>query len=233
MKHIILRAASRAFPYTVPVMAGYLFMGTAFGVLLGNIGYNPLWAFFMSVFIYAGSMQFVAIALLSNATGLVTVAVMTFLVNARHLFYGLSMLEIFKPLKKTKLYMVFSLTDETFSLLGSIEPPEDVNKKWFYFFITILNHSYWITGSVLGAVLGSALTFNFEGLDFVMTALFVVMFIEQWLTSKNHLSALVGLFVTLISLLIFGRESFMIPSMVGMFFILSLMTKIPNGGKKI
>jgi len=233
MKSIIFKSASRAFPYTLPVMAGYLFMGTAFGVLLSNIGYTPIWAFFMSIFIYAGSMQFVAIGLLSNATGILTVAIMTFLVNARHLFYGLSLLELFKPLKKTKPYMIFSLTDETFSLFGSIKPPEDVDRKWFYFFIAILNHSYWITGSVSGAILGSALTLNFQGLDFVMTALFVVMFLEQWLTSKKHTSALVGLFATLLSLLIFGRDSFMIPSMIGIFVILSVMTKAPNGGEKI
>jgi len=233
MKSIIARSASRAFPYTLPVMAGYLFMGTAFGVLLSNIGFNPLWALFMSLFIFAGSMQFVAIGLLGNATGLVTVALMTFLVNARHLFYGLSMLEIFKPFKRIKPYMIFSLTDETFSLLSSIKPPEDVDKKWFYFFISILNHSYWITGSVVGALLGSVLSLNFKGLDFVMTALFVVMFLEQWLTSKNHASALVGLFATLLSLLIFGRDNFMIPAMIGIFIILSLMTKPSNGGEKL
>ncbi len=233
MKSTVLKSASCAFPYTLPVMAGYLFMGTAFGVLLSNIGYNPLWALFMSISIYAGSMQFVAIGLIGNATGLVTVALMTFLVNARHLFYGLSMLEIFKPLKRTKPYMIFSLTDETFSLLSSINPPEDVDKKWFYFFISIFNHSYWIAGSVIGAILGTALTLNFKGLDFVMTALFVVMFLEQWLSGNKHTSALVGVFVTLFSLILFGSEKFMIPSMIGIFVILSIMTNPSIGGEKL
>ena len=233
MKSIVLKSASRAFPITLPVMAGYLFMGTAFGVLLSNIGYNPLWALIMSIFIYAGSMQFVAIGLLSNATELLTVALMTFLVNARHLFYGLSMLEVFKPFKRIKPYMIFSLTDETFSLLSSVEAPEDVDRKWFYFFVSIFNHCYWISGSVFGAVLGSTFSLNFKGLDFVMTALFVVIFLEQWLSSKKHSSALVGIFTTLISLLIFGKENFMIPSMIGIFVILSLMTRPSTGGEKI
>ena len=208
-------------------------MGTAFGVLLANTGYNPLWALFMSVFIYAGSMQFVAIGLIGNATGFVTVALMTFLVNARHLFYGLSMLEVFKPLKRIKTYMIFSLTDETFSLLSSIKAPDDVDRNWFYFFVSVFNHCYWITGSVFGAVLGSSFSLNLKGLDFVMTALFIVIFLEQWLTSKKHSSALVGIFTTLAALLVFGKESFMIPSMTGIFVILSLLVRFESGGEKL
>lgn len=203
-----------AFPYTIPVLTGYLFLGIAFGVLLSSKGYNFIWAALMSVTIYAGSMQFVAIEILSTPFNLLGAVILTLTINARHLFYGLSMIEKFKGMKKKKLYMIFSLTDETYSLLCGVTPPEHVNKNSFYFCISLFNHLYWITGGIIGSIAGSVLKFNTKGIDFVMTALFVVIFVEQWEKSKNHIPAVAGIVLTLISLFVFGSQNFIIISMI-------------------
>lgn len=208
------KALKAAFPHTIPVLMGYMFMGMAFGILLRSKGYHFGWAILMSTSIFAGSMQFVAINLLTSNFNLATVVSMTIMVNARHLFYGLSMLDKFKDMGKKKPYMIFSLTDETFSLLCSSEPPQDVNKNWFYFYISLLNQFYWVAGSAIGGLIGSILPFNTKGIDFVMTALFVVIFIEQWKSNKKHLSALIGIFASLLCLVIFGASKFIIPSMI-------------------
>ena len=221
MKQEALKAA---FPYTLPVLTGYLFLGFSFGILLNGIGYHFLWALLMSTVIYAGAMQFVAIAILAGPFNLPGVIFLTLSVNARHLFYGLSVLDKYKDMGKKKLYMIFSLTDETYSLVCGITPPEGIEKNWFYFFISLLNQSYWITGSLLGSVIGSLLTFNTKGIDFVLTALFVVIFVEQWEKSgKNHLPALAGIAFTLLALLLFGQKSFIIISMVLQLIFLSLL----------
>ena len=226
-----LKALKAAFPYTVPVMTGYLFMGIAFGILLRSKGYHVGWALLMSVTIYAGSMQFVAINLLTTAFDLVAVALMTLLVNARHLFYGLSMLEHFKGMGKLKGYMMFSLTDETFSLFCSAIPPKEVDKKWFNFFIAFLDQSYWVLGSVIGAALGSFIKFETKGIDFVMTALFVVIFIEQWQSNKKHIPAIVGVAATYLCLLVFGLDKFIIPAMGLIVFVLLIFKKPIEGGQ--
>ncbi len=217
MKTKNLRAA---FPYTIPVLLGYIFLGIAFGILLSSQGYPFYLATLMSLFIYAGSMQFVAINLLTGGAGILSAILMTLMVNARHLFYGLSMLEKFRSMGRKKPYMIFSLTDETYSLLCGLEPPSGTDKNSFYFWIALLNQGYWVLGATIGAIAGSLITFNSTGIDFAMTALFVVIFVEQWETTKNHIPALIGLAVTLLCLIIFGATNFIVFSMVGIFILL-------------
>ncbi len=219
------KALKSAFPNTIPILMGYLFIGMVFGILLRSKGYNFWWAILMSSCIYAGSMQFVAINLLTSGFNIVAVVVMTFMINARHLFYGLSMLDKFKYMGKKKFYMIFSLTDETFSLLTSAEPPQDVNKNWFYFFIALLDHFYWIIGSLIGAIIGSVWSFNTKGIDFVMTALFVVIFVEQWKSNKNNIPAFIGICASLLCLIIFGSSNFIIPSMILILITLTAFRK--------
>ena len=198
------KALSAAFPVTVPVLMGYLAIGIAFGLMLQEIGYNFIWAFFMSLTIYAGSGQYLGVTLLATAAGLGTVALMTLLINFRHLVYGLSMLEKFRGMGWRKLYMIFSLTDETYALLSSARAPVGVDPKNFSFAIALLDQSYWILGSVIGAVAGAVIPFSTEGVDFAMTALFVVIAVDQWKAYKKHLPALIGGAVTVVFLIILG-----------------------------
>ena len=217
------KAFKAALPYTLPVLMGYLFLGIAFGVLLSSKGYHVGWAILMSVTIYAGSMQFVAIELLVSPFNLVNTLLVTLFVQARHLFYGLSLLDKFKISEALKPYMIFSLTDETYSLLCSAEPPEGISKKWFMFFIAFMDHLYWIAGGIIGSLAGSVFKFDPTGIDFAMTALFIVIFVEQWEKTKQHTPALLGLGLTTISLLIFGTGNFMIFAMIGIFIALTLL----------
>lgn len=219
------KALKSAFPHTIPILMGYLFIGMVFGILLRSKGYSFGWAILMSTCIYAGSMQFVAINLLTSSFNIVAVVVMTFMINARHLFYGLSMLDKFKDMGKKKLYMIFSLTDETFSVITSAEPPQDVNKNWFYFFIALLDHFYWIIGSIIGTIIGSVWSFNTKGIDFVMTSLFVVIFVEQWKSNKNNIPAFIGICASLLCLIIFGGSNFIIPSMILILITLTAFRK--------
>ena len=199
------KALAAAFPVTVPVLMGYLAIGMAFGFMLQAIGYNFIWAFFMSLTIYAGSGQYLGVSLLSAAASLGTVALMTLLINFRHLVYGLSMLEKFRGMGWRKLYMIFSLTDETYALLSSAQAPVGVDPRSFYFAIALLDQSYWILGSVIGAVAGEILPISTEGIDFAMTALFVVIAVDQWKAYQKHLPALIGGVVTILFLLILGQ----------------------------
>ena len=208
---------------TIPVMAGYLVLGAGFGILLRTRGYGLGWALAMSAFIYAGSMQFVLIDLLSGGAGIITAAVMTFLINARHLFYGISMLERYKDTGAAKPYLIFALTDETYSVVCSGGVPEGVDRKKYYFWVSLLNQLYWIAGGVAGALLGSVLPFDTTGIDFSMTALFLVVMTEQWKASRDHTPALVGLGVSLVCLLVFGSSDFLIPSMVGITAALTVL----------
>lgn len=208
------KAFKAAFPLTMPVFAGYLVLGMGFGILLSSKGYSFLWALVMSLTIYGGSAQYVAVDLLSGGASLISTALLTFMVNARYLFYGVSMIEKYKHIGKIKPYLIFGLTDETYSLVCTTEAPEGVDRKKFFFYITILDQSYWVLGSVLGAIAGSTLAFNTEGVDFAMTALFVVIFIDQWLSHKDHRPAIIGLVSTIVCLVVFGAESFLIPAMV-------------------
>ncbi|NLZ80872.1 MAG: branched-chain amino acid ABC transporter permease [Clostridiales bacterium] len=225
-----LRALKAAFPHTIPVFMGYIFMGLVFGILLRVKGYHFGWALLMSIVIYAGSMQYVAVTLLTPGISLIHVAIMTLMVNARHMFYGLSMIGKFKTMGKKKPYMIFSLTDETYSLLCGAVPLPGVDENWFYFFVSLLNQLYWIVGCTLGGILGSFFTFETKGMDFAMTALFVVIFIEQWKSSKNHTSALLGIIISIICLLAFGADYLIIPAMIGIFLALTLLrSKLDDG----
>lgn len=216
------KAFRAAFPLTFPVFIGYIFLGIAFGILSGSSGFHVGWAFLMSLLIYAGSMQFVTVSLLLAPYHFLSTVLLTLMVNARHLFYGLSMLNRYKDCGKLKPYLIFSLTDETYSLVCSAEPPEDVSRKWFFFFISALNHFYWVLGSVIGALVGNFLPINTTGIDFSMTALFLVIFVDQWESTKNHIPALLGLSLTVLCRLIFGLNWFILLAMLSLLLSLSL-----------
>ena len=198
---------------SLPIMAGYLVLGMGFGILLETKGYGVWWAFFMSLFIYAGSMQYVTIDLLAGGASLVSAALMTLMVNARHLFYGISMIERYRDTGACKPYLMFALTDETYSLVCSGDVPEGVDQKKYFFLVSLFNQVYWITGSLAGALIGSLISFNTAGIDFSMTALFLVVFVNQWRSTKNHVSALTGVLASLACLFVFGPERFIIPAM--------------------
>lgn len=201
-----------AFYATIPVMAGYLVLGIGFGMVLRTRGYGILWALAMSVFIYAGSMQYVAIDLLTGGVSLITAAVATLAVNARHLFYSISMIDKYKN-QKRKNFLIFTLTDETYSLVCS-EVPNGADASSYYFYVSLFDYIYWIGGSAIGSVLGSVLPIRTEGVDFALTALFLTVFVEQWLTTKNHLSAIIGVGASVVCLLLFGSDKFLIPAMI-------------------
>ncbi len=207
---------------TLPVMAGYLVLGFGFGILLEKNGYGILWSLAMSLFIYAGSMQYVAISLLTSGATLISAALTTLMVNARHLFYGISMVEKYKDAGKKKPYLMFALTDETYSLVCSGDYPENTDPHLYCILISLFNQIYWVLGSVLGSLIGATITFDTTGIDFSMTALFVTVFVEQWLSTKNHLPALIGVIASVVCLMIFGREQFLIPSMIVISVVLSL-----------
>ena len=214
---------------TVPVLTGYLFLGMGFGILLSENGYGVLWALAMSIFVFAGSGQYLAVSLLANSSGLLSAAIATLLVNARHLFYGISLLEKYKGTGKKKPYLIFALTDETYSLVTQNEPPEGMSRHSYCFTVSVLDHIYWITGCTLGALVGQFIPINYEGIEFVLTALFVTMFVDRWLTNKDNFSAIVGACATRVSLLLFGSEFFLIPAMV---LIALLLTLSPKTGRR-
>ena len=224
--------AKYAFKQSVPIMAGYIVLGMGFGVLLESKGYGVLWAIAMSVFIYAGSMQYVAINLITGGASLIATALMTLMVNARHLFYGISMLDKYKNTGKYKPYLIFALTDETYSLVCSGTIPEGVDRNKYYFLVSLFDQVYWVIGSVIGSVVGSVLNFNTAGIDFSMTALFLVVFVEQWKSIKDHASAITGVAASVVCLLIFGAGNFVIPAMISITVILLLMRKFRKGSEE-
>lgn len=209
------KALRAAFPHTIPVLMGYLAIGLVFGWLLSAAGYGPIWAGAMSLTIYAGSGQYLGVELLADAAPLIQVAALTLVINFRHLVYGLSLLEKFRGMGWRKLYMIFALTDETYALLAGVEPPEGVDGKRFYFYISLLDHLYWIAGGLLGAAAGALIKINTEGIDFAMTALFIVIAVGQWQSSRQHFPALLGAGGTLACLLLFGDANarFLIPAL--------------------
>lgn len=210
---------------TIPVMSGYLVLGIGFGMVLASRGYGVLWTLAMSVFIFAGSMQYVAIDLMTGGVSLITTALTTLAVNARHLFYGLSMIEKYKGVKK-KPFLIFTLTDETYSLVVNDAGTVDVeDKNGYYFWVSALDYGYWVSGSVLGSLIGSVLPFDMTGIDFSLTALFITVFVEQWLSTKNHLAALTGVAASVLCLAIFGADDFLIPAMILIAFALLMMRK--------
>lgn len=205
----------KAFTATIPVMTGYLVLAIGFGILLKTKGYGVGWSIAMSGFIYAGSMQYLAIDLLCGGASLLTTAVTTLMGNARHLFYGISMVERYADTGKKKPYLIFALTDETYSLVCSEESVKGIKEpKEYYFLVSIFNQSYWVAGSVIGSLLGNIIPFNVEGIDFALTALFVTIFVEQWITTKEHRPALVGIVSSVVCLILFGADKFLIPTMI-------------------
>jgi 4-azaleucine resistance transporter AzlC len=207
------KAFAAAFPKTIPVLTGFLVLGMAYGVLMQTKGYGPIWSLLMSAIAFCGSMQFVAITLLTTVFDPVQAFLMSLMVNARHLFYGISMLEKYKGLGKIRGFLIYTLCDETFSILSIVNPPEGIERKHFYFSVSLLNYLYWVIGSFLGGIAGSFITFDTRGLDFVLTGLFVVLFLEQWKNKQNRIPGIIGIGVTALSLIIFGKDSFIIPAM--------------------
>ena len=209
---------------TLPVLTGYLFLGIGFGILLKEkTDYGVLWAMGMAVFMLAGSGQYLAVSLMADHASIISAAIATFLINARHIFYGISLIEPYKGAKK-KPYMIFALTDETYSLVTQNEPPEGMSRHSYCFWVSLMDHLYWVVGCAIGNLLG-ALPIDFTGIEFVLTALFVTMFVEQWLTHKNHLPAIIGVISTAACLAIFGRDIFLIPSMALIAVLLTISRK--------
>ena len=209
-----LKALKQAFPYTIPVLIGYLFLGTSFGVLLTSSGFPIYYAPLMCITTFGGSAQIVGVDLLKSPFNPLNVVIITLLINSRHIFYGISMLDKYKNLGLKKIYMIFGMTDETFSINCNTYPEPGVDVGWFWFFITLLDHIYWISGSLIGALLGSYVKINYKGIEFVMTALFTVIFVDQFENNPNHTPAFLGLGMTFICLFIFGTNHFIIPALI-------------------
>lgn len=221
----IKKAAIAAFPHTIPIFAGFWFLGLTYGIYMNVSGFSFWYPMLMSLTIFAGSMEFVAVNLLLGAFDPFQAFVMTLMINARHLFYGISMLDKYRGVGLKKFYLIFGMCDESFSINYTADIPEDADRGWFMFFVTLYNHFYWFFGATLGGIFGSLLHFNTEGLDFVMTAMFVVIFLEQWLKEKDHKSALLGITLSLLCLIAFGSEDFLLPAMLSILGVLSLFRK--------
>lgn len=219
------KAFKASLPYTIPVCIGFLFLGISYGFLMKSKGFSFLYPMLMSLFIFAGSMEFLTVNLLLSSFNPLYAFFLTLMVNARHLFYGISMLEKYKNTGLKKLYLIYGMCDESFSINCSVSPPPDIDKGWFMFFVTLLNHIYWVSGATLGALLGYIIHFDTTGIEFVMTALFVVMFINQWEETKNHRPALTGLLCSLLCLFLFGSRNFILPAMALMVLCFSVDRK--------
>ena len=216
-------ALKAAFPCTIPIMTGFIFLGAAYGIYMNASGFSFVYPLFMSMLIYGGSLEFVAVEMLLSPFAPLQVFIMALLIQARHLFYGLSMLDKFRGTGWKKFYLIYGMCDETFSVNYTADIPEDVDRVWFMFFVTLLNQFYWVASATTGGIIGSLLKINTDGISFVMTAMFVVIFMDQWLKEDQHLSSLIGLGVSLICLLIFGVDSFMIPTMITIVVLLTVL----------
>ena len=226
------QAFRKAFPYTIPVLTGYLFIGIAFGVMFAEKGYSFLWAVLMSLLVYAGSGQYLAVNFFAPGVSLLQVVFLTLMVNIRHIFYGISMVDKYRDMGKGKPYLIFALTDETYSLVCRPDAPGGTPPRAYYFLVSLFDQCYWVAGSVLGGLVGSILPFDTTGVDFAMTALFTVIFVEQWEKADTHLPAVIGLAVSVCCLALFGADSFLIPAMIGITLCLFLLRgKIAGGGK--
>lgn len=219
------QALKAAFPYTIPIFSGFWFLGLAYGIYMRTSGFSFVYPMIMSALIFGGSLEFVAVEMLLSPFAPVQVLIMTLLIQARHLFYGISMLEKYKGLGWKKFFLIFGMCDETFSINYTATIPEHVDRGWFLFFVTLLNYVYWVSGATIGGLAGALLKFDTSGISFVMTAMFVVIFLEQWLKEKNHISSLLGLSVSAICLFFFGADSFMIPAMAAIVGLLTLLKK--------
>lgn len=223
--NVKMKALKCAFPHTIPIMTGFLFLGMSYGIYMHVSGFSFWYPMLMAMTIFAGSVEFVCVNFLLGAFDPLQAFIVTLILNARHIFYGISMLDRFKGMGWKKIYLIFGMCDETFSVNYTADIPKDVDSGWFMFFVTLLNQIYWVLGATLGGLFGSLITFNTEGLDFVMTAMFVVIFLEQYLKDKNHLNSYIGLGVSLLMLLFFGADNFMIPAIAGILICLSVARK--------
>lgn len=221
----MLGAFRAALPRTLPVLAGYLVLGVAFGLLLNSIGLGVFWAAAMSILVYAGSAQFLAVSLIGASASLPQVALLTFLLNFRHFFYGLSMVSRYQGVGKRKLYLAFALSDETYAILAGALPPAQVDPADYYFAVSLLDQCYWVAGSLIGATVGQLITFDTTGVDFAMTALFVVLAVEQWKSARRHAPALFGVSCGVVCLLIFGPDLFLIPALAAIVALLLLFRR--------
>lgn len=219
------KAFRAALPYTIPICIGFLFLGISYGFFMHSKGFSFLYPVLMSLFIFAGSMEFVTVNLLLTAFNPLSAFLLALMVNARHLFYGISMLDKYKNTGLKKPYLIYGMCDESFSINCTVTPPADVDKGWFMLFVTLLNQIYWVAGAALGSLLGSVISFDTTGIEFVMTALFVVMFINQWEETDNHRSALTGVFCSMVFLFLFGAQHFIIPAMALIIACFSLMAR--------
>ncbi len=224
-KRYILKALRAAFPKTIPIFAGFWFLGISYGILMKVSGFSFLYPMLMGLTIFGGSLEFVAASMLAGAFAPLETLLVTIMIQARHLFYGISMLEKYKGTGWKKFYLIFGMCDESFSINYSAHIPDGVDKSWFMFFVTLLNHTYWVSGAAIGGLLGNFITFNTEGLDFVMTAMFVVIFLEQLLKEKKHYTAMIGVLSSVACLLIFGADSFLVPTMLTILCFLTLLRK--------
>ena len=222
---ILRKALVAAFPHTIPIFAGFWFLGLTYGVYMNASGFSFWYPMFISLTVFAGSMEFIAVNLLLGAFHPLQTLMLTLMVNARHLFYGISMLERYKHTGWKKPYLIFGLCDETFSINYTAKIPENVDKGWFFFFVTLLNHLYWFLGATLGGLFGSLVQFETRGLEFAMPAMFLVIFLEQWLREDRHTGACVGFAACLPCLFFFGSDRFLIPSMLTMLILLTTLRR--------
>lgn len=229
-KGIITRSFRAAFPCTIPILAGFLFLGMAYGIYMNVSGFSFVYPMIMAAVIFGGSLEFLAAQMLLSPFAPLQVLMVSLMIQARHLFYGISMLDNFKDMGWKKFYLIYGMCDETFSINCTAEIPGDCDRGWFYFFVTLLNQLYWVGGATLGGLLGNLITFDTKGLDFVMTAMFIVIFLEQWLKEKHHFSEWAGLASSAACLLIFGKDNFMIPAMICILLLLTAFRK-PVGRK--
>lgn len=227
-----IKALKAAFPHTIPIFAGFWFLGLTYGVYMNVSGFNFLYPMIMSLVIFGGSVEFITVELLLGTFDPMQAFAVALMVNARHLFYGVSMLDKYRNLGKKTYYLIFGMCDESFSINYTAKIPENVDRGWFFFWVTFLNYMYWFTGSTLGGIFGSLIKFSTKGLEFVMTAMFVVIFMEQWIKEKNHLPSILGIVISAISLSVFKADNFIVPAMLGILVILTLgREKIDGGGR--
>jgi len=219
------RALAAAFPYTIPIFAGFWFLALAYGIYMNVSGFSFLYPMIMSAVIFGGSLEFIAVSMLLSPFAPIQTLILTLMIQARHLFYGISMLDRFRGMGWKRFYLIYGMCDETFSINYTADIPEGVDKGWFMFYVTLLNQLYWVSGATVGGIVGSMLTFNTEGLDFVMTAMFVVIFLEQWMKEKKHYTAIIGIGSASVCRLLFGADSFLVPTMLTILLMLTLFRK--------
>lgn len=219
------KALKAAFPQTIPIFTGFCFLGLAYGIYMNASGFSFVYPMFMSLLIFGGSLEFVAVEMLLSPFAPLSVIIMTLLIQARHLFYGISMLDKYKGIGWKKFYLIFGMCDESFSINYTADIPEDVDLGWFMFFVTLLNHAYWVCSATIGGIVGSLLKINTDGISFVMTAMFVVIFLDQWLKEDSHISSLIGIGVSMICLILFDADSFLLPTMACVLLFLTVFRK--------